>query len=286
MVHRSVLKAAGIGLLVSFAFGCPALAEDRLADGGIARITLKGQDYSAWYGAPTTRYQHGILGDAIEAGSLHVKAGQKTYSIVLPEDQVFEDRTPRFADLDGDGRPEVIAIRSYLNSGGSVAVYGLRENSLAELASSRSIGKTNRWLNIAGIADFAGAGQLQIAFVETPHIGGTLVFTDWQGTKLKPIASLGGFSNHKIGAREQNLSAEIYFNGDELPDLIVPSNERTNLRIVGFVNGQLQEFARQQLPSPVARHIENNAQHSDNCAVFELENGQKTEICGQTPPAR
>ena len=47
---------------------------------------------------------------------------------------VFEDRTPRVVDLDGDGANEVVAIRSSLSEGGGVAVYGLREGRLAELA--------------------------------------------------------------------------------------------------------------------------------------------------------
>ncbi|QDG76972.1 hypothetical protein [Labrenzia sp. PHM005] len=272
--------------LLTFVLLRPSWADERLPDGGITRLDLENKSYSAWYGSPTTRYRHGILGDAVEAASLHLKTNDQTYSVFLPEDQVFEDRTPRLSDLDNDGQPEVITIRSYLNAGGSVAVYGIRDGVLTGLASSRAIGKTNRWLNIAGIGDFAGTGQSQIAFVETPHIGGTLYFAEWHGTKLRLKASLGGFSNHKIGAREQNLSATIHYNSDDLPDLIVPSNTRRILRIVGFDEGVLKEFGRKILPSPIARHVVDNKQLRKNCAVFELENRELVTICGHAGSAQ
>jgi hypothetical protein len=101
-------------------------------------------------------------------------AGGTPERVVLPDSEVFEDRTPRLADLDGDGRTEIITIRASLRQGGSVAVYGVRGEQIVELGATPFIGRSNRWLNIAGIADFLGRGDLQIAFVETPHIGGTL----------------------------------------------------------------------------------------------------------------
>ncbi|MBV6658846.1 MAG: hypothetical protein KI785_13875, partial [Devosiaceae bacterium] len=59
----------------------------------------------AWYEAPTRRYAHAILGDAIEAGTLAVRTrAGATLRFVLPDNEVFEDRTPRLVDLDGDGR--------------------------------------------------------------------------------------------------------------------------------------------------------------------------------------
>jgi hypothetical protein len=32
--------------------------------------------------------------------------------LTLPEDSAFEDRQPRLADLDGDGRDEIVLVRS------------------------------------------------------------------------------------------------------------------------------------------------------------------------------
>ena len=149
-------------------------APDGLPDGLIA--THKGGDIaSAWYASPTERYAHGILGDAIEAGSLHVETqAGKRLSLVLPRSEVFEDRYPRLADLDGNGTVEIITIRSSLTRGASVTVYGLEGETIAEKATTGFYGRKNRWLNIAGIAPFLGIAGNEIAFVQTPHIGGDL----------------------------------------------------------------------------------------------------------------
>ncbi|WP_428524463.1 hypothetical protein [Roseibium sp.] len=253
-------------------------AQDRLPDGDVAKLRHNGTTYAAWYGTPTDRYGHAILGDGIEGGSLHLKVGGNDYTVTLPHDQVFEDRTPRIVDLNGDGKPEIVTIRAFLSAGASVAVFGLRADELVEVASSRPIGRTNRWLNIAGIADYLGTGQKQIAFVETPHIGGTLQIARWQGNKLELAYALRGFSNHKIGAREQNLSATVKADAQALPFIILPSNNRRVLHMVGYKDGEFRSLGQNALTAPVARHIP-GAQTEADCAVFELENGEQTQMC-------
>jgi hypothetical protein len=261
--------------------GSQQAPENGLPDGKFAYFEAAGQrSVVAWYGSPTSRYQHGILGDAIEAGSLHVEHRDgRRFSLILPSTEVFEDRTPRLVDLDGDGLPEVVTIRSFVNAGASVAIFGVRVGKLVELAETEAIGRPNRWLNIAGIADYAGRGNLQIAYVKTPHIGGTLYFVEWQGNKLVPVASMPGFSNHKIGSRHQNLSADIFYNDDGLPDLSVPSDNRRKLRVVGFPNGTLEEFDRINLPSAVSNQSTTLARRKGYCKLFRLENSNVFDLC-------
>ena len=252
-----------------------------LPDGQYAlHRTKDGTGLVAWFGSPTTRYRHAILGDDIEAGSLHVAFEDgRRYDLTLPWEQVFEDRTPRIVDLDKDGVPEIVAIRSFQDAGGSVAVFGIRGDRLVELASTAPIGRSNRWLNIAGIADYAGRGSNQIAYVETPHIGGTLYLVEWQGSGLEPIASLPGFSNHKIGSRHQDLSADIAWTGDETPDLIVPSDNLRNLRIVSSTDGRLEELDRIALPARVLKRAAPARGQAQGCARFRLENGEDVTVC-------
>ena len=254
---------------------------DGLPDGS---VSLFGSDndktLAAWYGSPTGRYRHGILGDAIEAGSLHVEVRDgRRYSLVLPDTQVFEDRTPHLVDLDGDGQAEILTIRSGQRTGASVVLYGLRNDRLVELASTEPIGRPNRWLNIAGVQDYAGSGSLQIAYVETPHIGGTLYFVEWRDNRLVPVASLFGFSNHEIGARDQKLSGDLNFDGDQLMDLAVPSDDRRMLKIIGFRNGELAELDRFPLPSPVKHLARADTGEPKGCLTFRLENRTTARVC-------
>jgi hypothetical protein len=152
----------------------------------------------ARYSDPTTRYDHGVLGDAVEWGTLELQLDTGvTHRFVLPETLVFEDTAPRLADLDGDGAPEVIVVESSLTQGARLAVYGAD----GRLAQTDHIGRKNRWLAPVGAADFTGDGRAEIAMVVTPHLAGDLVLLTFDGASLTPLAQTGGLTNHRIGDR-------------------------------------------------------------------------------------
>lgn len=244
-------------VLLSLLMAIPAAAA-RLPDGGTARAGGSGI-VSAWYEEPTDRYRHGILGDAVEAGTLAARdARGVAHRLVLPASEVFEDLTPRLADLDGDGSAEIIAIRSSLSAGASLAVYGLRDGQLKLLAATPFIGRANRWLCPAGIADFNGDGRLEIALVETPHIGGTLEFWRFDGGRLTRLAALPGFSNHTIGSRNLDEAATGDIDGDKVPELVLPDATRTALRAVKLQGARITELDSQPLGGTVTGSIRLN----------------------------
>ena len=231
----------------------PKAPEGGLPDGRVARAA-SGDLRRAWYARPTTRYGHGVLGDKIEAGSVIAEdAAGKRYEHVLAETHVFEDITPRIVDLDGDGRNEVVAIRSSLTKGASVAVLGLRDGRLELLEATREIGRANRWLNVAGIADYTGAGVPVIAWVETPHIGGVLKMAAFENGRLSVFDNTwSGLSNHVIGSRELGLAATGDFTGDGVSDLALPSADRRSLVIAARTG-----FEKVPLPKPVTHAVVN-----------------------------
>ncbi|MFK7792684.1 MAG: hypothetical protein AB8B88_08435 [Devosiaceae bacterium] len=248
-----------------------------LPDGCVA--SGSGDVRSAWYTQPTDRYAHAILGDGLEAGALNVRLANGTQAIfTLPDALVFEDRTPRLADLDGDGRTEIITIRSSNRSGGSVAVYGVRSEAIVELGATPFIGRANRWLNIAGIADFLGRGDLQIAFVETPHIGGTLKLATFDGNSMQVVTRDSGYSNHEIRSREQRLSAVVDVDGDGIVDLALPNARRTSLEIVSFAGGRISTLASIPLPSPVRQAILSEGSAGSARFVTGLANGSVISV--------
>jgi hypothetical protein len=210
----------------------------------------------AWFSQPTERYRHAILGDAIEAGTLNVETDRgKRMRVVLDASEVFEDRVPRIADLDGNGTNEVVVIRSSLRKGGSVTVYGLKGNSLVQKATTGFIGRSNRWLNIAAIAPMTGTKANEIAFVSTPHIGGTLYVVRYAGDKLISLGGEKGFSNHVIGSTEMRLSAVADIDGNGRADIALPSANRKTLRIMGLKRSGLGQLASAALPSPIDKAI-------------------------------
>jgi hypothetical protein len=226
----------------------PPLPANALPD---ARIALgKKEIVRAWYARPTTRYGHGVLGDAIEADSVVIESRDgRLHTVDAGKGAVFEDIEPRIAEWD-DGE-KVIAVKSYLAAGSALAVIGRQNGGYAVLAETPPIGTPNRWLNPAGIADFDGDGSFEIALVRMPHALGRLELWRWTKGKLAKIAEANDTSNHAIGSRSLKLGAVADFDGDGVADLAIPSFDRRAVRLLSFKGG-IREIARLALPAPVA----------------------------------
>jgi len=186
--RRAALPAA---LFLALCAAAPARA------GGSAEIR------AAEYAEPTTRYPHGALGDDREYGALILRlADGRRHRVRLPDELVFEDTAPRLADLDGDGTVEIITVESHRERGARLAVWGLQDGSFTRRAATDFIGQRFRWLAPVGAADLDGDGQVEIAYVETPHLGRVLKIVRLAGDRLIPVAEAGGLTNHRFGDPE------------------------------------------------------------------------------------
>ncbi|MEO0916713.1 MAG: VCBS repeat-containing protein [Pseudomonadota bacterium] len=155
----------------------------------------------AAYDDPTTRYAHGVLGDAIEHGTLLMEtADGRRFRVTLPTRRVFEDTEPRLFDVDGDGEREVITVEADAQLGARLSIYDTR----GLVAANEFIGQRNRWLAPAGVgaADLDGDGRVEIAFVDRPHLAKTLRIYEFRPGDLKLEGSFQGVTNHRIGERD------------------------------------------------------------------------------------
>jgi len=219
-IPSSVMRALWIPLVVICTSTGPALAEATMncsvrnaADSDFPNslvVNLKADSegvVAAWYDGATRRYRHGVLGDDIEAGELHIIANngaeQCGQSLILEENEVFEDLAPRLADMDGDGQLDVIAVVSDTNLGSKLAIFGLLDdghNTLALKSATPNIGQSNRWLAPIGMGDFNNDGLMDVAFIDRPHLAQVLrVFSYHPENGLQQTASAAGFTNHKVG---------------------------------------------------------------------------------------
>lgn len=218
-----------------------------------ARVTISNKHIrEAWLTHPTRRYAHAILGDEIEGGALAISlpSGRKV-ELILDKNSVFEDRMARLVDLDGDGQYEIVVVESHLERGAALAVYGLKQDQIVKRAQTKSIGQANRWLNPAVAGDFDGDGKIEIAYVETPHIGGILKIVrlqrDGQKDWLNPIASLAGFSNHKTGSRQLQQAVTFDWDGDGKTDIILPGAARDTIKVVSLIEGSLRVISEMKI---------------------------------------
>ena len=211
---------------------------------------------TAWYGNPTARYGHAILGDGIEGGSLvAIDADGNRFEHQLSVLEVFEDITPRLDDLDGDGKTEIVTIISSVNEGASLGIFQIISGKLQRVAQSPYIGRAHRWLNIAGIEHYSGAKTREVALVVTPHIGGRLDLFRFAENKLQRIASRQGYSNHVIASREQRLSASYPSDVGIKINLALPSASRGALRIMSMGADGWRQLGNISLPAPIDKAI-------------------------------
>ena len=208
----------------------------------------------AWLAEPVTRYDHGILGDKIEAGSLVIETrDRKRHTVRLKSDAVFEDLKPRLADLNGDGHDEIIVVKSYLKRGSALTVIAERRGKYEIVAETPPLGGPHRWLDPAGIADFNGDGKTDIALVRQPHVIGSLELWSLRGD-LRKVAELPDIANHIAGTRAIDMAAVADFDGDGVADIAAPSLDRSRLRIVSFAPAP-REIASVPLPAKAATNL-------------------------------
>jgi hypothetical protein len=178
-------------------------------------------------GPDGTRYDHGVLGDKLEATRvlwLERHGLEVMRELVLPAPHVFEDIAPRPVMLPGaQGGPGLLTVRSGPDGGqlAWVTADTSRPRGLRLAALGDTVGGFHRWL--APTTD-----GLHLAAVHTPHIGGVLhVYQrDGQSPLLTRRKLAEDVSTHRLGSRQTDLAAWLQ------GLLILPSQDGRRLRLL------------------------------------------------------
>jgi hypothetical protein len=227
------------------------------------------------------RYYHPILGSADNATGFRImKGGELISTYNLEPNQVFETKRALITEIvpENQGKEVVLTV--------SDDVYGARMEIFSlegkRLGVSDFIGRSHRWMHLLAVAPFADLpfterDQVQLALVQTPHIGGILKLYQWNGAKLELINQQHGFSTHAIGSDNLNMAIAANFDEQNDIELLLPSQDFTTLKLVKYTGDKSQIIKEFKLPGRLDTnlYLTNNG---DNAIWLSTSNGKVVKI--------
>ena len=260
--------------------GRGTIPDSRVAASGALTAQLDG---------PTRDYPHEALGSAIHAANLTVSerrplpigseprhVDSDVSRVAAGTDAVFEDREPHLADLNGDGTPEILVVRSYRGRGSALAVVGRRDGQWRIVAETPADGEPFRWLNPVTAGTPAGAAG-SILLVRRPHLDGLLQLWRLAGDGLTLAAERPGYSNHAYGGSAQELAAALPAGPGGSVRLAIPTLDRRELAIL-VIGATIEESARIPLPARAATGLAVLGGGRDTHILVGLEDGRIADI--------
>jgi hypothetical protein len=184
---------------------------------------------------PTRRYVHGVIGDDLEAEVITVlepsKDGVGVASRVAPESGgVFELVSPLW--FEGPGGEQLLAVTESVEGIGSrISAYRPDGNLVA---AGPFYGEPQRWHHLLAAGPFGPNGELELAVVRTPHIGGVVEFyaVDGSSAELEITATQPGYATHRIYTRNLDTARAGDLDGDGRWELLIPDQTYTELGAV------------------------------------------------------
>ena len=202
------------------------------------RLLVDENDRLLFLSHPTRRYRHGVLGDDVEAAGitlLNTKDPQNgVFTIFVSEQDVVEGLAPIWADLDGDGEREIVVTLSNAAEGARIAVFSEEGK---EIAAGPAVGQGFRWRHQLAVAAFGPEGQLELADVLTPHIGGVVEFYRLENGELKVMARVPRHTSHVLGSRNLDMAVAGDWDSDGRVELLIPTQNRDELSGIRRIAG-------------------------------------------------
>lgn len=200
----------------------PALPDARLVrapSGDLATLT-----------GPTDRYEHGVLGDGLEAETITVlrptpDGAEVRESFEAASGGVFEGLAPTYFER---GDKELLAVTESLAGRGTrVSVYapggGL-------VAAGPFIGEGMKWRHLTSVAPFAPDGEPGISATRTPHMDAAAEFYEFdEESGLEAAARVPGYTSHRIYSRNLDAALAGDLDADGRTELLAPDPSYTVL---------------------------------------------------------
>lgn len=185
---------------------------------------------------PTDRYDHGVLGDDLEASAITLVETEPEVQILkeitIEEPDVIEGISPIWADINNDGSQDIIVTLSNNQNGARIVAFNEDGTMLAQ---SDPIGLGYRWRHQLAVAQFEANKPPLLVSIRTPHIGGVVEYFQYKGNgRLEIVKEFKGFSTHSIGSRNLDTALAADFNNDGVFEILIPDQSHTSLAIVSI----------------------------------------------------
>ncbi len=190
---------------------------------------------------PAGRYAHDVIGDDLEAESIAIlKPSEESVEIVgriLPvSGGVFELVSPLWFE-GTSSKEELLAVtESTPDEGSRIALY---DPGRGLVAAGPFMGQGQRWRHLLATGPFGPNREVEIAAIRTPHTGGVVEFyaIDEDTGELEIVATQPGYSSYEIYSRNLDTARAGDLNGDGVFELLVPSQDRTELSAIRHGEG-------------------------------------------------
>lgn len=224
----------------------------------------QGQGHIAVLAQPDDHtYQHGVLGDKIEASELQFLERHTLKPLAKPladDDLVFEAN--RLEILNTSQGQRLVTVMAGDGEGAKTVLVELGKNVLQQ-PSLKIVAESEALPPFRWQSPFVFLNQLYA--VHMPHLAGHLLRYQLQGNRLQPQQLASGLSNHKIGRFETNITA-VTQNFAVIPHM--------GYQQISILNkqGEVRKIA-QTLPSKIIKTVANQ-----ETAYLLLENGQVWQV--------
>jgi hypothetical protein len=189
----------------------------------------------------TRVYPHNVLGDTVEAASVSLIQTEPIFQLLwtapMPDGRVVEGLSPIWADLDGNGIREILVTTANEESGAQIMVFN--ENG-ERIAAGPAIGRGFRWRHQLAVAPFDPDGSLLLVDVLTPHHEGIVEFSVWVEDRLEVLTLLEDQSSHMLGSRNLDMALAGDFDGDGVPELVIPNQAMNRLAYIQYAGGEAE----------------------------------------------
>lgn len=210
------------------------------------------EGWTALLGGGTTAYPHGALGDLTEAGSIVVVRSDGSHRVIDLGPDVAEETGVLLTDVDGDGREEIITVLA--NSAAGARVVALDPEG-AVVAEGPPVGRGFRWRHIIASGILNPQTGREIVVVRTPHIGGILELYRYRDGRLEIAAEATGFSSHRLGSANLGQGILVDTTGNGYPEMILPDQRQTSLRVLQRTPEGVSELRRLTLPARLSGNL-------------------------------